>query len=522
MENKPVAAMHPEWNVDQTVASGEDGTLGLDAQPTTRAIREKADTPDEINEMFDGIAYGKASDVLLTVENYLGTEIFRKGVHEYLAAHLYANATAEDFWNTQTATSHKPIDRIMDSLVAQPGEPVITFGQPAGGKVGVGQKRFFLSPKAQPDLSQKWTVPVCFKTDAGSQNCELLTPSTTALKVPPSSILFANAGGKGYYRTAYPASVYATLVSHIETGLTPAERISLAGDEWAQIRSNKASVGDYLDLAGALKSDPNDPVVSSVVSSVDAIVERVASTPEEKDALAAWIRHTYGPEYAKLGVPTPSDTPNTLQLRALLFGLLGEYGKDPAVLAQATQIAEKYLTDPASVDPTLGQTALAIAARNGDASLFDQLQKVFETSTNPDFQETALRLLAEFENPTLVQRSLDYASSDKVRNQDAAIQFAISLQVPATRGQTWGYIKAHWDKVQAQLTTESGGYVVGAAGSFCSTVDRDDVQNFFAVHKVPATERTLKHALERIEGCIEFRTLQEPKLKQWLAAHPNP
>ena len=106
------------------------GTLNLDAQPTTRAIRAKADTPDEINQMFDGISYGKASDVLLTVENYLGDETFRKGVHAYLAAHLYANATAEDFWNAQTAVSHKPVDKIMDSLIAQRGEPLLTSASP--------------------------------------------------------------------------------------------------------------------------------------------------------------------------------------------------------------------------------------------------------------------------------------------------------------------------------------------------------------------------------------------------------
>src|SRR5689334_24261003 len=67
MENKPVAAMHPEWNIDQDVASTQDTTINTDAQPTTRSIRARADTPDEINQMFDGIAYGKASDVLLTV-----------------------------------------------------------------------------------------------------------------------------------------------------------------------------------------------------------------------------------------------------------------------------------------------------------------------------------------------------------------------------------------------------------------------------------------------------------------------
>ena len=143
--------------------------------------------------------------------------------------------------------------------------------------------------------------------------------------------------------------------------------------------------------------------------------------------------------------PADSDSANTRELRAQLFGVLGYYGKDPAVLAQARQIADKYLADPGSVDATLGEAALAIAARNGDAQLFDRLQKIYETSTNPEFQDGALRLLAEFEDPALAQRSLDYAVSGKVRNQDAAIQFAIALQTDATRDQAWKYIQTHWE-----------------------------------------------------------------------------
>jgi aminopeptidase N/puromycin-sensitive aminopeptidase len=520
METKAVAAMHPEWNMDQTTVSGVDDTLNLDAQPTTRAIRAKADTPDEINQMFDGIAYGKAGAVLLTVENYLGEETFRQGVHNYLAAHSYANATAEDFWNAQTAASHKPVDKIMESLVAQPGAPILTFSEPANGKVPVAQKRFFLSPSIQPGPAQKWTLPVCFKTAMG-QDCQVLNPAASTLPVPKTGLFFANAGGKSYYRSAYTPRAYAALVANVETGLTPSERISLIGDEWAQARANKATVGDYLNLVAAVKADTGAEVVSAATGGIGAIYSRVASTAEEKAAVAAWIRATFAPELARLGAPSESDTPNTRELRAQLFGLLGYYGKDPAVLAQARQIVEKYMADPASVDPTLSQTALYIAARNGDAALFDQLQKVAETSTNPEFQEGALRLLAEFEDPALVQRALDYAASGKVRNQDAAIQFALPLQSDATRDQAWKYIQSHWDKVQAQFTTEMGAALVGSTGSFCSANARDDVKDFFATHKVAASDRALKHAIEHIDGCIELRTLQEPNLKEWLATQPK-
>ncbi len=523
MENKAVAKMHPEWAMEQEVASSEDNTLNVDAQPTTRAIRAKAETRDEIEEMFDGISYGKASDVLLSVENYLGPETFRKGVHAYLSAHLYANATAEDFWNAQTATSHKPVDKIMDSLISQAGEPLLSFGVPADGKVTVEQRRFFLSPSIKPDPKQKWTVPVCFKSgDSDGQTCELLTPATTSLKAPSEGIFFANASASGYYRSAYPPRVFAKLVAEVETELTPVERISLTGDEWAQLRANKATAGDYLNLVTALKADPNAAVVDDALGGVDSIYERIASTADEKAALAAWIRRTFSPVYAKLGPATPADSSNVVELRANLFGLLGYYGKDPQILAEASQIAAKYLADPASVDANLGQTALSITARNGNAELFEKLQNVAETSSNPEFQEGALRMLAQFEDPALEQRSLDYAISGKVRSQDAAIQIAYGLSIDANRDLAWSFMQSHWDKVQTLLTPEMGSILVGSAGSFCSATARDDVHGFFTAHPVPAAEKSLEHAIERINGCIEMRRLQEPELKEWLAAQPKP
>ncbi|MGH9599550.1 MAG: M1 family aminopeptidase, partial [Terracidiphilus sp.] len=520
MEHKATGVMFPEWNMPQVVASDENDTMNYDALATTHPIRAHASTPAEINQLFDAISYGKASDVLLMVENYLGPEMFRKGVHAYLTAHEYGNATAQDFWNAQTETSGKPVNKIMDSLITQPGVPMLTFGTPRDGTVSVDQRRFFLNPDVKADPTEKWTLPVCFKT-AGGQDCELLTPGETSLKVPADKLFFANAGAKGYYRSSYPEKVYAKLVAHVETGLTPAERISLTGDEWAQVRANKATVGDYLNLVAALKADPNAKVIANAAGGVNAIGQRVAATPEEKQQLAAWIRRTFSAEYQKLGAPSPSDTANTRELRADLFGLLGYYGKDPAVIAQATEITEKYLTNPGTIDPTLGQTALAIAAQNGDAALFDKLQKVYETSTNPEFQIGALRMLAEFENPALEERALEYAVSGKVRNQDAAIQLVIAMQIPEERELAWKFVQTHWDQVKAQLTTSMGGILVEYSGAFCSASARDQVLSFYSTHKVPASSMALKHAVEQMNGCIELRSAQEGNLKSWLAEQPG-
>jgi aminopeptidase N len=522
IENKAVALKYPDWGIEESVAADLDSTLNIDAQPTTRPIRARADTPDEINQMFDAIAYGKASHILLTIENYVGPETFRQGVHNYLASHLYGNATAEDFWNAETAASHKPIDRIMDSFVTQPGEPLLTFGEPATGSVSISQRRFFLSPSGIPDPAQKWSLPVCFKTGVTGQRCELLGPGTDRIPIPPSTLLFANASGKGYYRSNYPAGIYKTIVAQVESGLAPAERIILIGDEWARLRANKASVGDYLDLVAAVKDDPNSQVVSSAMVGVQIISIRVAATPEDRTALAAWIQKTFSPIYARLGPPAESDSDDTRELRAQLFSLLGLYGKDPLVLSQARAIAQRFLADPTSVEPTLRQTAILVAARNGDTALYDQLQHLYESSDNPEIKVSALSWLSQFEDPALVQRALEYAVSSRVRNQNAVDQLGLALQIDENRAQVWNFIQSHWNDVQAQFTTGMGARFVGSTYPFCTVEGRDGVEQFFSTHKVEAAEVSLRHSIEIMNGCIEFRALQEPKLKQWLQSQSNP
>jgi len=211
-----------------------------------------------------------------------------------------------------------------------------------------------------------------------------------------------------------------------------------------------------------------------------------------------------------------SDTPENKELRATLFGVVGA-AKDPQVIAEAKEIAEKYLADPSSVDSTLAQTALGIAAVNGDAAFFDKLQKIYETSDNPQLQEGALYRLAAFKDPALEKRELDYTLSGKVRNQDSPHMLAAQMGSSDTRDFAWAYIQQNWDKVTAQLTKWSVGAIAGATGNFCSAESRDQAVAFFAAHKSPATDRALKRAVDQINDCIELRANQGQKLQEWLA-----
>jgi aminopeptidase N len=258
-------------------------------------------------------------------------------------------------------------------------------------------------------------------------------------------------------------------------------------------------------------------VVGSTAAILASVRSEIAAKPEEQAALGAWIRKTFAPELEKLGPPVAGESPDQEQLRATLFGFVAEQGNDPQVIAKARSLAEQYLADQGKVNPTLGQVALRIAAIHGDQALFDQIQKVFETSANPELQQSALRGgLAAFTDPVLETRALDYLVSGKVRNQDTVRVLNVMLQSENTRELAWQYIQQNWEKVRAQLTPLIGSRFVSATGNFCTAESRDQVVSFFATHKVPSAGAAVGKVANQINDCIELRAEQEPKLKAWL------
>ena len=523
MQDKAADEWKPEWHFSQDVAAELDGTLNYDAARTTRTIRARAETPAEISQAFDGIAYGKAGAVIGMVEHYVGAEVFRQGVHDYLAAHLYGNASAEDFWSTQTITSRRPVDKIMSSFIDQPGVPLLTFGERTPTSIPVTQSRFFLGGSdGRHESPEHWTLPVCIRqasTAGALTGCSQITPATSSLPASSDPLFFANAGQKGYYRTAYTPSQTAAIAASAESDLTIEERIGFLGDRWALTRAGQSKVGEYLDLVLALKNDANPQLLESALGSLGSIRTRIA-TPEERKKLDAVIRSQFGPVWAKFSKSVKGASFEQQQMRAVLFGALGTSG-DPLVNGEAQAITTELLTGKKIDDEDLVDISVALAAAKGDSDFYDRVQLVSEKADDPGLQTEALETLAQFHRPELVVRTLEYAVSGKVRNQDSWVLVAVELSQAETRDIAWAWTQKNWDKVKAQLTTASGAQLVGATGSFCTVRGKDEVRSFFAAHPVEASDRALAKALDAIDDCVHLREKQEPNLKAWLAKQPG-
>src|SRR5580765_2960123 len=200
MSSKPLLKWKPEWNFGLDDVSGTGGTLNVDALDSTRPIHQAAETPAQIQELFDGIAYGKAASVLRMLEAYLGEETFRAGINAYLKEHQYGNATADDFWDAQAKVSHKPVDKIMPTWVKQPGAPIINVKAQCSGNstnVTLEQQRYFADrAKFEAVNDQLWQIPLCLKGSASSAaKCELMTKKEETFTLPGCSTwVLTNAG----------------------------------------------------------------------------------------------------------------------------------------------------------------------------------------------------------------------------------------------------------------------------------------------------------------------------------------
>jgi len=526
MENKPVAKWKPAWNYDLDNVSGTGGTLNVDSLANTRPIHQAAETPAQIQELFDGIAYGKAASVLRMLESYLGEETFRAGVNAYLQQHQYANATADDFWDTQAKTSKKPVDKIMPTWVKQPGAPIVNVKAQCSGSstnVTLAQQRYYYDrSKFEAANDQLWQIPLCLKGSASgnSAKCELMTKKEETFTLPGcSNWVLTNAGATGYYRTGYQPDAVRALASDAESKLTPAERIALQNDIWASVRVGREPVGDYLAFAQGLQSDRNRAVLEDVLGRINYIGQYLVND-NDRDAFRGWLRQYLAPAIKEVGwEPKAGESDEQKTLRSRLLGALGYDARDPEALAQARKIADKALADPSSVDRELAGGAFALAALNGDPEFYDKLMAGLKSPKSPEEYYIYFFTLPQFSDQKLLQRTLDFAVSPDVRSQDALGLITGVLGNPAGEKLAWDFIQSHWDAIAKAGGPFASAQVVGATSVFCDAGMRDQVTQFFTAHKVEAAERTYKQSIERINNCVDLKSQQEPQLASWLGQH---
>ena len=526
METKPLVAWKPEWHMELDDVLDSGNSLNIDSLQNTRPIHQAAETPAQIEELFDGIAYGKAAAVLRMLESYLGPETFRAGVRAYLKSYSYGNATETDFWSALARASNKPVERMMPTFVNQPGAPLVSIhSQCQGGttKATLSQRRYYYDRRLLDAASNElWIVPVTLKAPGGDnqEKTVLLTEKTQTFDWPGCSPwVFANGGAQGYYRTGYDSGTFQSMSRNVEKDFSPAERIVLIRDAWAAVRTGQQPIGDFLELADGLQSERTAKVVQQMNSELDYIGEYLVND-SDRAGYQSFVRTLLEPIQKELGweVSAAEDT-NRKDLRAFVMFTLGYTGRDPEVLAKARQLTLREIDHAGSVDPSLVDAVFNLSATVGDAALYEKMMLHVNENQAPEQYYRYLYSLARFREPMLLQRTLNFALSPAVRSQDSLNLIAAVMASRAGEKLGWEFVRSHWGQIEKIMGGYNTGGIVATTGDFCDAGLRDEVKQFFTEHPVPTAERSLRQALERVNYCIDLREHQSPALAAWLQSN---
>jgi alanyl aminopeptidase len=521
----------PTWDAPVQRVQYRSYALETDSMVTARRIRQPIENAGDIQSAFDGITYGKGAAVLAMTEEWLGREVFRRGIQRYLRKHAGGNATAQDFLAALSAEAGQDVGKVLGTFLDQGGAPIITATLDCSGKVpkvALSQRRY-LPVGSQGEAARTWGVPMCVRYGVGATTgraCTVLNQERAELPLPEAKScpdwLYPNAEGAGYYRAEVSGEPLRKLLAVVDKRLTRAERVALLGDAGALAKAGVLPAGDALALAARFADDPDRLVFSASLELLDVVDGRFLSEAG-RASYARFLRDTYGPRARKLGFsPRPGEDEDTRLLRPRLLELAGRGGKDPKIIAEAKKLAGKWLENRGAVSPEVVFPVLGISAANAGAEFAPKFQAALKTEKERKVRDQLLAGMASLRDPQLVQQTIRMVLDPSVDVREVMWVMYGPSQAPETRDVVYAFVKENYDAIAARFPEEFTGYLARVGGAYCDAERRKDVADFFTERnaRIPAGPRIMSQVLEDVDLCIAQKAAQSASIDAFLNKGP--
>jgi cytosol alanyl aminopeptidase len=530
--NEAFATWFAEKIVDQWEPDYERGTARVheraeammeDALGTARRIREPIVVPGDIRAAFDSITYRKGATVIGMFEGWIGEQVLRRGVHQYLRARSDGNATTQDFLGALSAVSRRPIAPAFSTFLDQNGVPQIAVtldcANPRKPTLSLAQRRH-VPVGAAAVAAQRWQVPVCVRYRSGAttkQVCTLLTQAAATLPLAGSCprYVFANAGGKGYYLPDYRGDLLDRLARN-RAALSVAEYTSVLYDLRSLVRAGAVDAAVALEWVRATAPSRDRHVTLASIGLASFVRDALASDDHRK-RFDGFVREVFVPRARALGFSSKANEHDDDQLlrRSLLrFAAPSDSG----LVAQARRLALAWIADRRALDSGLVDTVLPVAARSGDAALFDAMLAEARSTSDRLDRRNLLVAMMSFGDAALAKRGLSLLLDPAFDIREASNALRISHDMAPPRRDVHDFIKASFDAFGQRVQRDTPGSWPSYAERLCSDADRADLEGFWRdrIAAYAGGTRTLVKSLESIELCTRLRAAQGGSVAAYL------
>lgn len=517
MEMKATDAFKPEWKRWFDFGGSErPWAFGVDSLASTRPVEFEVQSPDDANQMFDALTYGKGSSILRMIEQYLGEDAFRRGVGDYLKAHEYSNTETADLWAGLNGASQEPVGDIMDTWILQGGYPQITVAQIEQG-IKLWQRRYLVIPDETDQTT--WKVPVQLRGRVnGSEFHRKLLLEAPDLEIDlggkPDWVV-VNGGGHGFYRSDFIGDLRPAAVGALDQ-LEALERFTLADDTWAFVEAGQATASDFLDLVKAYRNEQELAIWHTLIGGLADVSHHLVSE-EARPLFQNYVANVTEPAFAQLGwESTKDDDDLTRRWRGLILTVRGRMAKLPEVIERARQIVNSSLDGSTGVDPDVAQASLFITAANGDASDYEKFFDLYSKEQNPQDQFRFLQAVAGFEQPELSERTIAATLDGGIRTQDGPWVVARQMGLRKTGAHAWGVVRRRWPEITKTFPPLTLSRLIEGISALSQPEVAADVAAFFAETEVPSATKAIAQNLERLKANVALRQRETDAVTSYL------
>ncbi len=516
MEFKATHAMRPEWKRWLTFANLEvPWAMSTDQLASTRPIEFEVNAPEEVDQMFDSITYGKGSAVLHMIDEFMGVENFRQGVGSYLRRHAYANTVTGDLWEGLDGASDWPISDIMNTWVYQKGFPEVEVRLVEGG-VGLSQRRHMVIPD-ETDTTL-WKVPIQLRGSIGGEDFAV----TTLLSDPDTFVpldgeldwVVGNGWGYGFYRTSYSPELFERLLENLPE-LDDLERYSLVADTLAFVRNGQADASSFLDLVSEFGGEA-EQAIWSVITGGLGLIEHHALDEAARPAFQDFVDGLVGPKLDLMGwEPRDGDSDLDRKLRGDLIATRGILARHQETIELCAATVDDLLGG-GSPDPELATAALSVYARFGSSSDYERLWDTYKEAKTPLDQVRYLRAVAGVAQEDLAVRTLVRGLDGDIRTQDVFWVFARLLLGKAGPA-VWDTAASRWGDLLDVMPGLTRHRIAEGIPALSQPEVAASVRSFLTENMIPEASRAIEQNLEKLEANVRLRERETPVVKEYFS-----
>ena len=510
-----LTTFEPDGGHDLNAAVSAISAMRLDSLASTRAIREPVTDNNNIRNAYDAITYSKSLGVIHMVDQYFGADVFRPAVGRYIETFADGVADSPAFYKVIGEETNTPeLTGTFRSFVEQKGVPLLEFAvdceKDGPASVTISQSRY--KPLGSPiaDAGQQWSIPACFTSDGGVQQCQILTEAEQEVEISggecPQWVL-PNAQGSGYYRWTLSEAQWQALLERFAM-FDPTEKLSIIDSAFAGFEADKLPATTLLETVQKSARAEKRQVVQAALPYLQKYRQNYVGEKAEP-AFLKFAQDLYQPV---LGKAAGSDDNEQQLLHSQLLSFMALSAQDPQAREQLADKAHAFTgfgrkRDEKALDSDLYEAALTVAVQDGGDDFLQHLIKVRGELDDPRFDSASANAIGSSNKPSQLATIHKLALSDEMGSREAFGLILRALAQPATRDDNWQWVQQNFPAVLEKIPGQWRRQTPAFARSFCDQEKLKDVQALFQQHGdlAPGHQRSLAQTEEQIQLCMALR-----------------